>query len=342
MIRVGYNLAVRTMQRALQGLLDEGPAREMAEIFAGNSMDGIHSHGMNRFPRFVHDLQSGITDRTVLEARCVGALGAFEVWDGDFGVGPLIARQMARRAVELAGEHGIGCCALRNNSHWLRAGRYALEMADRGCIGLCATNTCMNLAAYGALEPSTGNNPFAIAVPGPEGSLLLDMAVSQIAYGKLEILAQQGQKLDGCYGVDRNGEPTDDPLEILEGGLLLPMAQWKGNALSMMIDLVVASASDGRTSRQIGASAARERGVSQIYVAIDNRRAVDGDHIDASIRQTMDFLQQLKPSPGSPGMHLPGQHLQKVRETHEKEGIPVTQETWDRIVRLSEGGTLDD
>ena len=122
----------------------------------------------------------------------------------------LIAQQMAQRAIELAKTHGVACVALRNNSHWLRAGRYGLMMADAGMMGICMTNTCMNLVAYGAKEPSTGNNPITFAIPRRAGSLVMDMAVSQYAYGKLEIMAQEGKMLDAECGYDIDGNLTND------------------------------------------------------------------------------------------------------------------------------------
>ena len=109
---------------------------------------------------------------------------------------------MTARAIELAKAHGIACVALRNNSHWLRAGRYGLMMADAGLMGICFTNTCMNLTAWGTLEPSTGNNPITFAIPREKGSLVMDMAVSQYAYGKLEIMAQE---LDGQETAENAG-----------------------------------------------------------------------------------------------------------------------------------------
>ena len=185
MLHVTYDEAVAAMTAGLLRYLPEDKARRFAEIFAGNSLDGVYSHGMNRYPRYLSDMESGLCDAKVTQAERVSGLGGLEVWDAHFGVGPLIAQQMAERAIELAKTHGIACVALRNNSHWLRAGRYGLMMADAGMMGLCMTNTCMNLVAYGAKEPSTGNNPITIAIPRRAGSLVMDMAVSQYAIGKL-------------------------------------------------------------------------------------------------------------------------------------------------------------
>ena len=107
MIYVQYDEAVREMAKGLSRFMGEEDARHFAEIFAGNSLDGIYSHGMNRYPRYISDMESGLCDPKVTKAEKAGGFGALEVYDAHFGVGPLIAEQMTARAIELAKAHGI-------------------------------------------------------------------------------------------------------------------------------------------------------------------------------------------------------------------------------------------
>ncbi|MCI6587263.1 MAG: 3-dehydro-L-gulonate 2-dehydrogenase [Clostridiales bacterium] len=336
MIYVQYEEAVKRMARGLERFLNAQDAKRFAEIFAGNSLDGVYSHGMNRYPRYLSDMESGLCDAKVTQAERVSGLGGLEVWDAHFGVGPLIAQQMAERAIELARTHGIACVALRNNSHWLRAGRYGLMMADAGMMGLCMTNTCMNLVAYGAKEPSTGNNPITIAIPRRAGSLVMDMAVSQYAFGKLEIMAQEGGMLDTPCGYDTDGNLTNDPQKIVESGLMTPMALWKGSALSIMIDLMVSMLSLGRTSLAIGTPADGEKGMSQMFVCMNPAAVIDMDKAEAQMEKTIAFLNALEPKDGVHGVHAPGENLEKTRARNRECGIPVTEDTWQKIVNASE------
>ena len=336
MLNVTYEQAVAAMERGLLRYLPADKAHHFAEIFAGNSCDGVHSHGMNRYPRYLSDMERGLCDASVTEAERVCGLGGMEVWDAHFGVGPLIAEQAAMRAVELAKEHGIACVALRNNSHWLRAGRYGLMMADAGMAGICFTNTCMNLTAYGAKQPSVGNNPITLALPRKRGSLVMDMAVSQYAYGKLEIMAQKGEMLDSPIGYNEKGELTCDPGEICKSGLMLPMAKWKGSALSIMLDLLASSLSLGRTALTIGKPSDGEKGMSQVFICINYAAVVDADAVDAQVEQTLDYLHSLSPTEGA-GVHAPGENLATIRAKHLREGIPVTEATWEKIVAAGEG-----
>ncbi|MDY4856463.1 MAG: 3-dehydro-L-gulonate 2-dehydrogenase [Candidatus Ventricola sp.] len=336
MIYVQYEEAVKRMARGLERFLNAQDAKRFAEIFAGNSLDGVYSHGMNRYPRYLSDMESGLCDAKVTQAERVSGLGGLEVWDAHFGVGPLIAQQMAERAIELARTHGIACVALRNNSHWLRAGRYGLMMADAGMMGLCMTNTCMNLVAYGAKEPSTGNNPITIAIPRRAGSLVMDMAVSQYAFGKLEIMAQEGGMLDTPCGYDTDGNLTNDPQKIVESGLMTPMALWKGSALSIMIDLMVSMLSLGRTSLAIGTPADGEKGMSQMFVCMNPAAVIDMDKAEAQMEKTIAFLNGLEPKDGVHGVHAPGENLERTRARNRERGIPVTEDTWQKIVNASE------
>ena len=336
MIYVSYNEAVAAMEKALARYLPQEKAHHFAEIFAGNSLDGVYSHGMNRFPRYLGDMDAGLCDRTVTQAERVSGFGGLEVWDAHFGVGPLIAEQMAQRAVELAKAHGVACIALRNNSHWLRAGRYGLMMADAGMMGICFTNTAMNLVAYGAKEPSTGNNPITFALPRKKGSLVMDMAVSQYAFGKLEIMAQEGKMLDTACGYDMDGILTNDPKKISESGMMMPMALWKGSALSIMMDLMAASLSMGRPSHVIGAPSMGEKGMSQIFICMNPAAVEDVDAMDAQIEQTLAFLGSLEPKEGTGGVRVPGVNLEATRARNRERGIPVTEETWAKICAAAE------
>lgn len=332
MIYVTYEEAVSQMTKGLERFMNGQTAQRFAEIFAGNSLDGVYSHGMNRYPRYLSDMACGLCDAAVTEAERVSGLGGLEVWDAHFGVGPLIAQQMANRAIELAKTHGVACVALRNNSHWLRAGRYGLMMADAGMMGICMTNTCMNLVAYGAKVHSTGNNPITFAIPRKAGSLVMDMAVSQYAFGKLEIMAQEGGMLDTACVYDLEGNLTNDPKKITQSKMMMPMALWKGSALSIMIDLMTSMLSLGRTSLEIGTPNEGEKGMSQLFICMNPAAVVDMDRAEEQMERSIEFLNALEPKDGKHGVHAPGQGLEKTRARNREHGIPVTEETWQKIL----------
>src|SRR5260370_18758713 len=163
-----------------------------ASLFVDASRDGVSSHGVNRFPRFVQMIRSGVVDVMASPER-VSACGALERWDGRRGPGNLNAHQCMDRALALAHDHGIGCRALANTNHWMRGGSYGWQAADAGAIALCWTNTLANLPPWGAADPGIGNNPLVIAVPRTRGHLVLAMAMSPFSVGALASYAARSR-----------------------------------------------------------------------------------------------------------------------------------------------------
>jgi 3-dehydro-L-gulonate 2-dehydrogenase len=172
----------------------ENRAKLCAKLFTEASRDGVYTHGLNRFPRFIKSIHDGdikIND----ELMKVEGFGGFERWDGNEGPGNSNAHYCMNRAIELAKENGIGCVALRNTNHWMRANSYGLQAANAECIGICWTNTMPNMPSWGSDENKVGNNPIVFAVPRKEGHIVLDMAMTMFSFGKLESHALNNEML---------------------------------------------------------------------------------------------------------------------------------------------------
>src|SRR6185312_8910096 len=133
------------------------------------------------------------------------------------------------RAIDLSREHGIGCVALRNTTHWMRGGTYGWQAADAGMIGICWTNTMPNLPPWGDTVPRLGNNPLIVAVPRAGGHVVLDMAMSQFSYGALAAYRKRGELLPVDGGFDTAGNLTRDPGAIDRAQPPLPIGYWKGS-----------------------------------------------------------------------------------------------------------------
>src|SRR5262245_59073179 len=133
-MRVAYDDLVDVLSRGLVRLgFAPDRAAPCAALFADASRDGVYSHGLNRFPRFVATVRNGVVD-VGAEPRCVARIGALERWDGRRGAGNLNAQACMARAVALARDHGVGCVALANTNHWMRGGSYGWQAADAGAI----------------------------------------------------------------------------------------------------------------------------------------------------------------------------------------------------------------
>lgn len=303
-----------------------------ARLFADTSRDGVYSHGLNRFPRFIETIRNGVVD---LRARpqIVDSHGAFERWDGRRGPGNLNAHECMSRAIALAREHGIGCVALRNTNHWMRGGSYGWQAADAGVIGVCWTNTMPNLPPWGASEPRLGNNPLVIAVPRPEGHIVLDMAMSQFSYGTLELYRARGEELPVIGGFDLDGNLTRDPGAIEASRRPLPIGYWKGSGLALMLDLLVAGLSGGQATHQVKADVLQESLLSQMFIAFD-LPSIDKEAATAElINEIIQFVQG-PDSSGTGGARYPGQRTLEIRRQNLAEGIPVDPKIWEQVQQM--------
>src|SRR6516165_8057133 len=159
MIRIPFEEVQERLTVVLRGLgFTAGRADKCARLFAETTCDGVYTHGINRFSRFVAMVHNGSIDVNA-EPVVVSRFGALERWDGRLGPGNLNAFAAMERALALSREHGLGCVALGNTNHWMRGGSYGWQAADAGMVGICWTNTMPNLPPWGGTEPCIGNNP---------------------------------------------------------------------------------------------------------------------------------------------------------------------------------------
>lgn len=333
-MRVKYDEMVKEFKRVLEKYgFDAERAADAAEIFAQNSLAGVFSHGLNRFPRVIEYLRKGEIDPEV-KAECTMHFGAFERWDGHRGFGPLNARQAMRRAVQLAKEFGIGVVALGNNNHWMRGGTYGWQAADEGCIGICWSNTCPNMPAWGGTDRKIGNNPLIMAVPRSNGDhVVIDCAVSQFSYGKLEDCRLKGLQLPVPGGYDTNGNLTTDPGEIEKTWRVLPMGYWKGSGISIALDLIATVLSNGNSVQTIG-TFGDEVGLTQVMIAIDPGKANTTELTDSIVDQIVNDIKSSVPEKEGGEVFYPGElELRSIRDNLEN-GIPVVEKKWNEVLAM--------
>ena len=326
------------MKEKLQSILvkngfDEKRAEESAKNFADSSLDGVYSHGYQRFPRVIDYIQKGYIDVKVLPEKIAG-FGAVERWDGHLGMGNLNAKMAMDRSIELAGQFGIGMVAMSNTNHWMRGGAYGWQAAEAGCIGICWTNTCPNMPAWGAVDGRIGNNPFVLAVPDQNGNhVVVDTAMAQYSYGKLNVCRQNGEQLPYPGGYDKEGNLTCDPGAILETRRVVPIGYWKGSGLSIVLDLIGAVLTLGRTVTDLRRECKAEYGVTQVFIAI--RPEVlnqDPDKAQQILAETLQDIQESVPVKEEHKVRYPGQGTLLHRQENMKNGIPVNEEIWKEIM----------
>lgn len=312
--------------------LREDTAEAVATLFADTTLSGIYSHGVNRFPRFIYQLDQGHIHPEA-EPEKVLSLGAIEQWDAHQAIGNLTAVKMMDRAIALADTHGIGVVALKNANHWMRGGSYGLQAAQKGYVGICWTNSLAVMPPWGGKEPRIGTNPLVIAVPGNPPTYV-DMSCSMFSYGKLEVTRLAGKQTPIDAGFDDDGNLTRDPATVEKNRRLLPMGYWKGSGLSIVLDMVATLLSGGLSVAEVSEDLDDEYRVSQIFIAIEVDRLIDGKTRDEKLRRITDYVLSATPSQEGVPVRLPGHNLEKTIAEHRKNGIPVDDSVWQKILAL--------
>lgn len=306
-------------------------ADSLAETFTNSSLDGVYSHGVNRFERFIQTVRDGYV-KPDAEPLKVSGFGNIERWNGNLGPGILNASLSMGRAIDLANHGGIGCVALSNTNHWMRGGTYGWQAAEAGYIGICWTNTNPNMPPWGGKTPTLGNNPLIISVPRNEGHIVLDMAMSQYSYGKLQTYSLKNEKLPFPCGWDNNGQITHDPDEVLANERIMPTGFWKGSSLSFVLDLLAGMLSGGDTSASIGLKE-EEYGLSQVFIAL-NINWIDSIYIKQLTEEVLSNLKSSEPLDENSSVYYPGERTFLTRKENSIKGIPVNKTIWENIKKL--------
>jgi len=332
-ILIPFNQMEQEFIRVLtqQGFTSE-KAKACAQIFAENTLDGVATHGINRFSRFVEYIKDGHIDVHAKPTKQHRA-GSVEQWDGHLGPGPLNALVCTDRAMKLAQECGIGCIALRNTNHWMRGGTYAWRTAKAGFVFLGWTNTVANMPAWGAVDCHLGNNPFVIGVPYKDEAIVLDMAMSQFSYGTMEAHKLRGMQLSVPGGYDADGKLTTDPSAILKSQRALPIGYWKGSGLALLLDLLAAILSGGISTAEISKQEV-EYALSQVFIAIDISQLNNHSAVTNTVNSILQDYKNSKTESGLQEVLYPGERVVRVREESIKNGIPVDKVIWEGIQNL--------
>ena len=211
-------------------------ARLVAESLVTSDMWGHPSHGMLRLPWYVARIRSGVM-KPVTTPETVSTFGAVTVLDGHDGVGQIVTSRAVGLAGAAARTHGVGVVAVRNSNHFGTAAYWTRLLAEQGCVGILTTNGSPAMAPWGGKDKMVGANPWSIAVPSGFGTIVLDIANTGVARGKVYAAKERGEALPEGWAIDADGLPTTDPQAAIDG-IILPMAGHKGYAISFMMDVL--------------------------------------------------------------------------------------------------------
>jgi len=300
--------------------MSEEKAAICAQTHTESSRDGVYSHGLNRVARFVDYVQKGWVDINAEPTLFLSA-GAIENYDGNRGPGILNAKFAMNRAIEISQNFGIGLVTLRKTTHWMRGGTYGWDAANQGYAGICWTNTESCMPTWGAKDTRVGNNPFVFALPRAEGNIVLDMAMSQFSYGKLQVTRLKNELLPVPGGYDKDGN--------------LPTGYWKGSGFAILLDTVAAILSNGLATS--GIDKVQEGscgGCSQVFIVIDPYASGKKAFVEQTLNETIAYIKASEPVKEGGEIYYPGELAAKTRRENMEQGIPADENVWQEILKL--------
>jgi len=334
MQRIPFDELRGRVERVLLGLgLAPERAALSARLTAETDRDGVRTHGIARLPRFAQGLRDGLIDPKA-EPERTAAFGAMERWTGHRGPGNLAAYAAMQRAMELAAGHGLGCVALGETSHWMRAGTYGWQAAEAGFAAMCWSNTMPNLPPWGASTPALGNNPLVVAIPREGGAVVLDMAMSQFSYGSLAKYSAKGEALPVPGGYDEHGVLTTDAAAIERTQRALPIGFWKGSGLSFVLDVLAAMLTGGQATHQFSSDPRKEVGQSQVFLAIAPQNFATMQELSAIADGAIAAVHAATPVEAGKPARYPGEGTLATREESMRLRVAVEDAAWEAFVTL--------
>ena len=308
-----------------------------ADVLAYSDIHGIDSHGVARMYSYVSLLEAGRINPKP-KIRIVRERAATATVDGDNGLGLVVGPKAMAIVMEKAKACGASSVAVCNTNHYGAAGYYPVEALKQDLIGYSMTNTTKGVAPFRGAEKMLGTNPIAMAFPGmEEPPVVIDLATSVVAYGKLEIAHRQGREIPEGWAIASNGWSTRKPLEMMEGGALLPLGSdedgsgHKGYCLMAMVDILTGVLSGANWGPfvppfAINAPTSAEKvgkGIGHFFGAWDIDAFRDVDEFKRQIDHWVRTMRSTKPQPGQQAVLIPGDPERGARMQRLENGIPL-------------------
>jgi len=330
-VRVPVSQARAFAERVLEAVgMPREDARITAECLVEADLRGMPGHGVLRLIQYEASIAAGDV-RAAPEVRVLRRAGSAALVDADGGYGYRPTMLACDLAAELAAERGVAVAGVRDSHHFGMAGLYAEALARRGLAGIVLTNAQPVMAPAGIAAPLLGNNPLAIAAPrrAPHPPLVLDMAMSQTALGRIRLAAAEGRPIPEGWALDEQGRPTTDAARALAAGLLAPMGGHKGLALALMIDVLAGALTGSPVGRDADAHRHASGGVGHLVIAVRTDLFAETAAFEDGVERLLAGLRErgAEVFPGDPEL--------RARERGLREGIDISDELAARLDALA-------
>jgi LDH2 family malate/lactate/ureidoglycolate dehydrogenase len=306
----------------------------------------LASHGVFRVPFYVRGFQRGEL-KARPEVRELKAFGVTRHLDGDSGLGVILGQRCMDIAIELAESQGIGLVAMRNSNHTGILAVHVMRAARRGMIGYFVSNAPALMAPWGGIEPMLSNSPFAYAIPTLHEPIVLDMACSASARGKIRLAAKEGRSIPLGWAVDASGHPTQDAHAALDG-LILPMAGYKGYGIALVNELLAAALPGAVLAVDVSRQFLREDatyldawGIGHMAMAINPDAFVGRDNFARVSQSLVERIKSSGRAEGQDRILVPGEPEAEARNNRIRDGVPVSHAVAQSLQQFAEEAGIE-
>lgn len=310
------------------GLPEDGTETVAQNLLFAN-LRGLDTHGVMRLPTYLKRLELGLADPAA-RPEVVREDNAFAVIDGGNGLGPIAGKLAMELAMEKAESNAVGLAFVRRSQHYGSCAFYTMMAMERGMIGFSTSNTAPLMAPTGGKKRMIGNDPISFAAPTPEGmTFVLDIALSNVAGGKIMLAEKNGQSIPLGWALDKEGRPTTDPhAGFTDGGLLLPVGGHKGYGMAVMLDILCGLLSGGvPSSKVLGTTdfqSGGDMGTCFMMAAISVERLMPLEVFRDRMGEMIRDLKACPRAEGVPEILMPGEIEARAAAERGEKGIPVT------------------
>ncbi|MCF8565099.1 Ldh family oxidoreductase [Alicyclobacillus tolerans] len=320
-------------------------AKLTAEALVDADLHGVSSHGVIRAGIYIKRLQEGIV-RQKPDLKIVKETDNTVVLDGGNGLGQVVSNQAMELAIQKAQDHNVGIVSAKNSNHFGTASYWATKALEHDMIGIAASNVPPLMPPPSGAAARIGNNPLSIAVPADRVKpIVLDMATSVVALGKVLLAKSRGENVPDGWAVDKHGQATNRPEEILNGGYLLPVGGPKGYGLAAIIDILTGVLNEGAFGSDVHSmykDFERPANIGHFFMAINLRSFIE----PALFRKSVDlYAQYMKNTPCAPGVSeifLPGEIEALNYERNLQEGVILPKSLVDELVQYGQQVGISD
>ncbi len=315
----------------------EPDAHLAADTLVQADLWGHQSHGVLRLPWYVARLRAGVCD-PVAQPELVVDAGAIAVMDGHDAMGQVLTARAMEDAILRAKAHGIGAVALRRSNHFGTAMYFTLMAARAGCVGFLSTNASPAMAPWGGRRKTVGTNPWSWAAPaGALAPMVLDIANTGVARGKIYLARQKGQPIPEGWAITAEGAPTTDPAEAIDG-IILPMAGHKGYAIAVMMDMLsgVLTGSAFGTGVHGPYQTEQRSGAGQFMIALDIAAIQPLAEFGARMERYIGELKSVPLAQGFEEVVYPGELEARNDARHRAEGLVLPPDTLADLRKLAD------